>query len=327
MATISRMTMSVDTMEGGSQEYTGQRSANLTFHGNGFAWHGFYILTLTAQFMTPDTIPIFTSFDYYQALFNNPKENSVLLISPKGTILRVNRAFLLSFAYNEKEIIGQPFSILFTEEDRNKDRPGREINTVLDEGQCSDNNFLVGKNKILTWVSGESILIRNEQGEKCILKVIQNIHTQKESENSIVQLNNFNENILSSIEDGVIVLGSDLKIVKANKSFFKLFNLENTDLATVDFPVLMQPFDASFDLSRSISAAQSSGSGSARVQAEFNADKGSDKKIYDISFAKLNLGNDQSNLLIIFHDMTTQKLFERQIEDILNFVGHEVRNP
>jgi PAS domain S-box-containing protein len=277
--------------------------------------------------MTPEAIPSFSSFDYYDALTRNPKENSVLFISRKGIILKVNRAFLLSFGYDEQDVVGQPVSMLFSEEDRRKDRPGREINTVLDEGQCFDNNYLVRKDRVLTWVSGESILIQNEQGEKCILKIIQNIHTQKESENSIIQLNNFNEHILSMIEDAVIVLGSDFTIVKANRSWFRLFRLENEDLARMDFRALMQPFDSHFNLFRSISATLANGPASSRIQTEFNEPGGGDKKVFDISLTRLDLQGDQHNVLIIFHDVTAQKLFEKKIEDILNFVGHELRNP
>ncbi|HMH23251.1 MAG TPA: ATP-binding protein [Puia sp.] len=277
--------------------------------------------------MTQDTKLTFTSFDYFKALTNHPKENSVLFISPNGIVQKVNRAFLLSFGYAEHEVVGQHLDILFTEEDRQKDKPGREIKTVLDEGQCSDNNYLVNKDKTLTWVSGESILIRNDQGEKCVLKIIQNIHTQKESENSIVQLNVFNENILSSIEDAVIVLGSDHDIVKANQSFFKLFAPEQEDLAKINFNVILQSFDSPFSIFKHISNAFRPGAVSSRMQAEFNGNNGSDKKVFDISFTRLNPGDGLSNLVIIFHDVTTQKLFEKQIEDILNFVGHELRNP
>src|SRR5580658_7513185 len=148
----------------------------------------------------------FSSYDYYRALFENPQKNCVLLLDGSGIVIEVNRAFLLSFGYDAADLIGEHFSMLFTAEDRAKELPMREIHTVLDEGQSFDNNYLVNKNNVRTWVSGESVLLNNTRGEKCILKIIQNIHTQKESEYSIITLNGFNENILSTIDDGVLVL-------------------------------------------------------------------------------------------------------------------------
>ena len=78
---------------------------------------------------------VFRSLDYYQALFENPKKNSVLLLSESGSILKVNRAFLLSFGYDEGDLLGEHFALLFTEEDQLKELPMREIQTVMDEGQ------------------------------------------------------------------------------------------------------------------------------------------------------------------------------------------------
>ncbi len=190
----------------------------------------------------------FSPSDYYRALFSNPKKNSVLLLDGSGIILEVNRAFLLSFGYDAGDLIGEHFSMLFTEEDKQKDLPMREVRTVLDEGQSYDNNYLVNKNNVRTWVSGESVLLNNTRGRKCILKVIQNIHVQKESEYSIVRLNSFNENILSTIDDAVLVLDPELNVVKANRSFLRLFELSEASLRVVDMRKLLDTFDEKKEL-------------------------------------------------------------------------------
>ena len=188
------------------------------------------------------------SSDYHQALFENPKKNSVLLMDRDGIIREVNRAFLLSFGYEREDLIGQHLSILFSETDQQTDMPVREIRTVLDEGQSFDNNYLVNKNKVLTWVSGESVLLTNEKGEKYILKIIQNIHTQKESETSIKLLNNFNENILSAIEDAVLVLNKHFQVLKANSAAIRLFSFSGNLHTNPDFREILQSFDRNFEL-------------------------------------------------------------------------------
>jgi len=71
--------------------------------------------------MTLDNEKKFSSLDYYRALFDNPKTNSVLLIDANGIILETNRAFLMSFGYKTEDLIGQNFSILFSENDQKKD--------------------------------------------------------------------------------------------------------------------------------------------------------------------------------------------------------------
>jgi PAS domain S-box-containing protein len=266
------------------------------------------------------------SFDYYRALFENPRKNCVLLLDGSGTIIEVNRAFILSFGYDAADLIGEHFSMLFTEEDRAKDLPMREIHTVLDEGQSFDNNYLVNKNNVRTWVSGESVLLSSTQGQKCILKIIQNIHTQKESEYSIVTLNGFNENILSTIDDGVLVLDQELKIVKANRSFYRLFELSDASLRDVGMPRLLDIFDKKKELSSAINAVLGTGNCNSPFQLDFEDAHGVNRG-FEVTCTRFESQPGKSNVLIVFHDITIQKNQERQREDILNFVAHELRNP
>jgi PAS domain S-box-containing protein len=276
--------------------------------------------------MTLDNESKFSPFDYYRALFDNPKTNSVLLIDANGIILETNRAFLMSFGYETDDLVGQNFSILFSENDQKKDLPAREIATVLDEGQSFDNNYLVNKNKSLTWVSGESLLITNTRGQKCILKIIQNIHTQKESEFSIIRLNSFNESILGSIEDAVIVLDKELKILKANRSFTQLFNFSDHQISRIDFREFIRTFDINSELYEVIIGTIQGKLNISKLQLDLDS-ANSEKRTYDVSCSKLDEQGEQSKILLIFHDITAQRHIEKQREDILNFVAHELRNP
>jgi PAS domain S-box-containing protein len=268
----------------------------------------------------------FHSLDYYRSLFENAKMNSVLIIDPNGIILETNRAFLSSFGYREADIIGENYSVLFSEADQRKDLPQRELRTVIDEGQSFDNNYLVNKNKTLTWVSGESLLLTDNQNQRYILKIIQNIHTQKESEFSIIRLNNFSENILGSIEDGVIVLDENLKILKANHSFTQIFNFSDKEVSKIDFKAFIASFDINSELYNAILGVFQSKSNISRIQLDMDSVSG-ERQTFDISCSKLAEEGEQSKILLIFHDVTAQKQFERQREDILNFVAHEFRNP
>lgn len=268
----------------------------------------------------------FSSYDYYRALFESTQKNCVLLLDGSGIILEVNRAFLLSFGYDAADLIGEHFSMLFTEEDRSKDLPMREIHTVLDEGQSFDNNYLVNKNNVRTWVSGESVLLSKTRGQEGILKIIQNIHTQKESEYSIVALNSFSENILATIDDGVLVLDQELKIVKANRSFYRLFELSDASLREIGMPMLLDTLDKKNELSSAITAALGTGNYNSPFQLDF-VDAHGVNRGFEVSCARFESQPGKPNVLIVFHDITIQKDQERQREDILNFVAHELRNP
>ena len=168
--------------------------------------------------MSTPPVSKYNSLNYFIPLFQQTKENSVLLLDEEGVILEVNNAFISLFGYEKENLCGTNFEFLFTKEDQEKGLPKKEITNVLTRGQAFDNNYLVQKDKVATWVSGESVLIKDDNGKIFILKIIQNINKQKISENSITSLNDFNDSILRSIEDGVIVLDRELKILKAGPS-------------------------------------------------------------------------------------------------------------
>ena len=266
----------------------------------------------------------YSALDYHLALFENARKNAVLLIDRYGIIQLANRAFLLSFGYEREDIIGQNFSMLFTEDDREKDKPTRELKTVLEEGQAFDNNYLVNKNKVHTWVSGESLLLTGGH-DKRIVKIIQNIHVQKESESSITSLNKFNEKILASIDDAVIVVNGDFQILKVNNAGRQLFQLPAQEPSNLDFRDALNMFEGCKGLEALITGV---------IQGEFarsttKLDMGHDNaetKTFEVSCIKLEEG-ENAEALLLFHDITLQKRFEQQREDILNFVAHELSNP
>ncbi len=265
------------------------------------------------------------SFNYFDALFKYTKQNTVLLINEKGIITEVNNAFTNSFGYTNDEIIGKEFKILFTPEDQKKGLPETEIDTVLQEGQCKDNTYLVHKNETITWVSGESILVKNLNGEISILKIIQDIHTQKTYENFSRRLHDFNENILKSIEDVIIVVNEEMKINKANDAFFKLFTGDEADINSLNFADLIKPYDSNDDLRNSLQQAIKTGTGFLHKEIEITTIS-EGKKMFDIS-CRIVDGIEQKNGLLVLHDITAQIQSQRQREDIIGFVAHELRNP
>ncbi|MDQ6764139.1 MAG: PAS domain-containing protein, partial [Bacteroidota bacterium] len=202
--------------------------------------------------MSKTTDQLDTSYNYFESLFNNAVENNVLLMDKNGIIIAINEAFTECFGYNSEDILGKHAKVLFTLEDREREKPEEEIAKVLSVGQASDDNYLLKKDKTKVWVSGESVLVKKENNDVRILKVIQNIHVQKKSEVSIQQLNEFNENILSTIEDVVIVLDANMHILKTNRAFDSLFKSNEVIVQTLNFKELIKPYDSFDELIRNI---------------------------------------------------------------------------
>jgi two-component system phosphate regulon sensor histidine kinase PhoR len=267
----------------------------------------------------------FASFDFFKPLFSSAKQNTVLLLDINGIILDINPAFTGAFGY-EREVIGTNFSMLFTEEDKQKDRPQIELSTVLDKEQAYDNNYLVNKAGKVVWVSGESLLVKNDSGERCIVKIIQDIHEKKEADESILRLNETNESILKSIEDMVILLDSSMNITKANHAFYKLFELNENLHSPINFADVIRPYDHNKSLITQLQYALDTKICFSNTQIEIAIDE-RDKKIFSCKCSLMQQSVNQHHLLLTAHDITIQKVLERNREDIIGFVAHELKNP
>lgn len=263
--------------------------------------------------------------DYFEALFNNARQNCVLIIDDSGIVLKINQAFCQCFGYAESDIVGKSAAILFTKEDEKNGMFERELSKVLSRGQSSDNNYLVNKDQTITWVSGESMLVKKSDGSRSILKVIQNIHEQKESEFKLRALNDFNESILGSIEDAVIVLDLKMQMIKTNQSFWRLFSEKEAVTPFNYFPEFIKPFDKNGIFSDALEDVVVRQKNFSNRQFELYTTEG-DKKTFDVT-CQIMKAAAANNVLLILHDVTAYKQVEREREDIMGFVAHELRNP
>lgn len=161
---------------------------------------------------------------FFDDIFRNARENSIIIMDEKGHILEINKGFSKAFGYRLKELVGKHFNMLFTKEDQLSKKPEKEIKYALASGSKSDNNYLVHKNGHTIWVMGESVFVKNTANEKYIVKTIQDIHAQKQLERFLLESSQVLDTIFDSIKDvGLVVLDSSMKILKANKAFLKLF--------------------------------------------------------------------------------------------------------
>ncbi len=263
---------------------------------------------------------------FFTDVFNNAVQNNILLIDTKGKILAINPSFSNCFGYQPHQIVGKDMSILFTPEDQEKGLPEKEVQSVLSTGQGSDNNYLVAADKSKIWVSGESVLAKKEDGGSIIIKIIQNIHVQKESELELERINLFNEDILGSISNVVIVLNEKMKVVKTNSAFTAVFNPDVNSPWDLNFKTLINPHDKDNILINSISGAFSDAKGFSNILVEISVSQ-TEKKIFDTSGTLMVSATGIKNILLILHDVTLDKQLQREREDILGFVAHELRNP
>jgi PAS domain S-box-containing protein len=157
-------------------------------------------------------------FPSFKQFFKNANLAAIVLLNKEGTILASNRGVEVAYGYTRDDLQGKNFSLMFTLEDKLKNRPEIELATVLEKGAMSDINYVVHKDSSYIWSNGETVFTKNESGEIVLVKVLYDINHQKKLEtflmNANVELSNKNEELIkvnNDLDTFVYTASHDLK--------------------------------------------------------------------------------------------------------------------
>ncbi len=78
----------------------------------------------------------------------------IILLDAEGYIQNWNKGMFSILGYKKNEIIGKHFSLLFTDEDKMKGKPERELMHAATHGKGEDENWMCRKDGSRIWVSG-----------------------------------------------------------------------------------------------------------------------------------------------------------------------------
>lgn len=179
--------------------------------------------------------------DYFNAILNNSTANSIILMDKDGIILHVNNAFTQAYGFTNEDVMSKHFRILYTEKDRTLLRPEIEINTTLRTGSSSDENYIMHKDGTPIWVTGEAILVKTETATG-IVKIIHNIHAQKQLERYLLASNELLEDLFNSTASALLLLDGRMRTIKANPAFLKLFKCQSPIIQDGKLQDIAHPF-------------------------------------------------------------------------------------
>lgn len=266
------------------------------------------------------------SAGFYESQFLNSRQTSMIIMDIDGYILRFNKAFEDHFGYSEEDLVGKHTRALFTPVDQNLKKPEMEIATVKEHGSAKDNNYVVHKDGSLVWVMGESILIKTIAGV-FISKIIQNIHTQKVMERFLIETNDFVESILKTINDALVVVDTELRILKGNKAFYELFEIPEETIEGILLYDLNYSFWNDSTMKNKLETMIEENIFFETKQFEWKKPNGT-MRILQVTAKTMDYSAEKKKrILLVINDVTVAKELEQQKEDIISFVTHELRNP
>jgi two-component system cell cycle sensor histidine kinase/response regulator CckA len=122
----------------------------------------------------------------FRVLVEQMQDYAIFMLDPDGRHATWNEGVLRLLGYEEREFLGQPGTILFTPEDRERGEPERELRTAAGEGRASDDRWLVRKNGSRFWAAGITARVSDQTGRLIgFSKVFRDLTQEKEAQDRL----------------------------------------------------------------------------------------------------------------------------------------------
>jgi PAS domain S-box-containing protein len=126
------------------------------------------------------------SQERFRLLLDGVKEYAIYMLDPDGHVISWNAGAARLKGYGNEEILGKHFSCFYTLEDRETDKPSRELAECLTKGRFEDQEERVRKDGSTFWANVVITPMYNEHGvHKGFSKVARDITERKRAEDAV----------------------------------------------------------------------------------------------------------------------------------------------
>ncbi|KAH9872799.1 hypothetical protein J1614_005193 [Plenodomus biglobosus] len=122
----------------------------------------------------------------FKILVETVKDYAIFMLDPDGYVATWNAGAQAFKGYTKSEIIGQHFSNFYGQEDRDNDKPARELRDALREGRCEDEGWRYRKDGSRFWANVVITPIYRNDVLLGYSKVTRDLTERRRAENSLI---------------------------------------------------------------------------------------------------------------------------------------------
>ncbi|MBK8241952.1 MAG: PAS domain S-box protein [Saprospiraceae bacterium] len=150
--------------------------------------------------------------EFYSQIIDSLQDYSIFTLDKEFIINSWSSGSTKIFGYETEEDIGEPFDLIFTDEDLKKGVPKKEIETALKEGRATDNRWHIAKDKSLFYAYGLVFPLIGLEGELLgYVKILRDLTDRKQSEDAIKKYVRELEELNTHKESVLAILSHDLR--------------------------------------------------------------------------------------------------------------------
>jgi PAS domain S-box-containing protein len=138
--------------------------------------------------------------EQYRLLTENVKDFAIFLLDTGGNVATWNTGAERILGFQEAEIIGRPYSLIFIPQDIVKGQPEHELEIARDTGRSEDERWHVRKDGSQFWASGVVTPLWDEHGKlRGYAKVMRDITARKRAETELAEANRRKDEFLAML--------------------------------------------------------------------------------------------------------------------------------
>lgn len=158
------------------------------------------------------------SEERFRLLVEGVKDYAILMLDPKGYITTWNKGAQRTMGYEREEIIGEHFSLFYTEEDIERNHPGQELRVAAGEGRYEEEGWRVRKDGSRFWANVIITSLTDEAG--CIRgfsKVTRDITERRQAEEALRESEARYRSVIEQAAENIFLVDVKTKrILEAN---------------------------------------------------------------------------------------------------------------
>src|SRR5829696_4276637 len=119
------------------------------------------------------------SEEYFRSLVESMRNYAIFMLDPQGHVASWNAGAERLQGYSAGEIVGEHFSVFFTEEDAKKGTPEKHLEAAASEGRSVEENWLVCKDGSRFWAYSILTALHDREGKLRGFSVVTHDITEK----------------------------------------------------------------------------------------------------------------------------------------------------
>ncbi len=268
-------------------------------------------------------------------LIQESKEYAIVMLSKTGRIISWNSGAEQLFGFTEAEVLNKDYALLFTDKERKKRIPKKELSAALQANIHKFERHFATKNGTAFWLSG---VINTVYDTDHLLKgyalIARDVSDRKKWEEAVVKNQQQTQAILDSLRSGVVVINRLGQVIAFNQVWEKMreHNLANVKKKLALGENLLEALQKSESVNNEDSQLALKG-----IQKVINKtakhfwheyqifDANNDERWYHLQVTPLK--QEEDRVVIAYTNITERKKLEKQKDDFLRIASHELKTP